>query len=157
MGQIQRRCQAGRGGGLAKQEALAQIATQLLQLGQLAGSLYALGGGGRITSYNVCYTKLLRALHPADLWLDYGDGHYPGLDSQPLLDEVLLPVCSPAYAQQMGLLADPGRLADCLLLHDVESIRQSDPHSEWRGWLAAAGLPADLARQHYSFTSYNFV
>lgn len=95
------------------------------------------------------------ALHPADLWIDYGDGHYPGLDSQRLLDEVLMPVCSPAYARQMGLLTDPTRLADCLLLHDVESIRQSDPHSEWRGWLATAGLPADLARQHYSFTHYD--
>ena len=47
------------------------------------------------------------ALHPADLWIDYGDGHYPGLDSLPLLDEVLMPVCSPAYAEQMGLLEAP--------------------------------------------------
>ncbi len=95
------------------------------------------------------------ALHPADLWIDYGDGHYPGLDSRLLLDEVLLPVCSPAYAEQMGLLDAPERLAACLLLHDVESIRQSDPHSEWRGWLAAAGLPAETGRHHYSFTHYD--
>ena len=53
---------------------------------------------------------------------------------------VLMPVCSPAYAEQMGLLEAPERLAACLLLHDVESIPQSDPRSEWRGWLTAAGI-----------------
>lgn len=95
------------------------------------------------------------ALHPADLWLDYGDGHYPGLESQKLLDEVLMPVCSPAYAEERGLLEAPERLVDCLLLHDVESIQQSDPRSEWRGWLAANGLEADLCPHHYSFTHYD--
>ena len=95
------------------------------------------------------------ALHPADLWIDYGDGHYPGLDSLPLLDEVLMPVCSPAYAEQMGLLEAPERLAACLLLHDVESIPQSDPRSEWRGWLAAAGIDEGSCRHHYSFTHYD--
>jgi LysR family transcriptional regulator, D-serine deaminase activator len=95
------------------------------------------------------------ALHPADVWIDYGDGHYPGLESQLLLDEVLMPVCSPAYAEAMRLQDAPARLADCLLLHDVESIRQSDPRSEWRGWLTEAGLDADTGRHHYGFTHYD--
>ena len=42
------------------------------------------------------------ALHPADLWIDYGDGHYPGLDSRLLLDEVLLPVCSRLMPSRWG-------------------------------------------------------
>ena len=66
-----------------------------------------------------------------------------------------MPVCSPAYAEQMGLLEAPERLANCLLLHDVESIPQSDPRSEWRGWLTAAGIAEGSCRHHYSFTHYD--
>ena len=95
------------------------------------------------------------ALHPADIWIDYGDGHYPGLESQKLFDEVLMPVCSPTYADEMGLRDNPARLAACLLLHDIESIQPSDPQSEWRGWLTSHGLDAGLCRHHYSFTHYD--
>lgn len=95
------------------------------------------------------------ALNPADIWIDYGDGHYPGLVSQKLFDEVLMPVCSPAYEVELGLRDAPERLAHSLLLHDTESIQPSDPQSEWRGWLASSGVETGLCRHHYSFTHYD--
>jgi len=94
-------------------------------------------------------------LYPSDVWIDYGDGHYPGLAVTPLLAETLLPVCSPDYAQRMGLAGRPTALYDCLLLHDVESIEQSDYRWEWRGWCAQAGLDDPERCREYSFTHYD--
>lgn len=95
------------------------------------------------------------SLYPADLWIDYGDGNYPNLTVTPLMDEVLMPVCTQQYADTMGLIDHPERLTECLLLHDVESIDQNDPKSEWRGWLEQEGLRVDTCHHHYSFTHYD--
>jgi LysR family transcriptional regulator, D-serine deaminase activator len=94
-------------------------------------------------------------LYPSDLWIDYGDGHYPGLSVTLLFDEVLLPVCSPDYARQMQLHDTPAALYDCLLLHDVESIEQSDYRWEWRSWFAQAGLGRLEHCREYNFTHYD--
>lgn len=94
-------------------------------------------------------------LHPAELWIDYGDGHYPHLSVTHLMDEVLMPVCSPNYAERMKLWDHPDRLQECLLLHNVESIEQTDRQSEWRGWLANHDLQSRSLNAGYSFTHYD--
>lgn len=67
-----------------------------------------------------------------DAALRYGPGGWPGVEAFPLGGEVLFPVCSPAYAQKLGL-AVPQDLARAQLL-------RSDLPQGWPEWLGAAGL-----------------
>lgn len=69
-----------------------------------------------------------------DLALRYGGGHWPGLRSHLLLQERLLPVAAPALAEALGPRAKPDALLRQPLLHDSDA-------SQWRAWLAAAGVP----------------
>lgn len=68
-----------------------------------------------------------------DLFIVFGDGHWPGHDVRHLYDVDFQPMCSPALLSMQGGL---GRAADVLqfrLLH----LRQPD---EWWHWLQANGV-----------------
>lgn len=67
-----------------------------------------------------------------DLAVRHGLGHYPGLISEKLLEDELVPVCHPSLARQAGGLATPADLRHCCLLHD-------EHRDDWRLWLTAAG------------------
>jgi DNA-binding transcriptional LysR family regulator len=66
-----------------------------------------------------------------DVALRLGRGPWPGVRAAPLMDEYLVPVCTPALARR---LREPGALARARLLHD------DDPNTRWQSWLEAAGL-----------------
>ena len=66
-----------------------------------------------------------------DLAIRYGQGGWPDVQQEPLMDDEMFPVCSPNY--RGGLLPQtPADLADCTLI--------SNPWQPWEPWLHAAGL-----------------
>jgi len=60
-----------------------------------------------------------------------GDGHWPGLISEPLFEADILPVCAPDMAQK---LKRPQDLAQATLLRVTHSMQ------DWPRWLTAAGV-----------------
>ena len=69
----------------------------------------------------------------ADLAIAWGDGQWPGLSVEPLLEIQVTPVLSPRLRQTAGGLAKPADLLRLPLLHQRDD-------SAWREWLEAAGL-----------------
>jgi len=77
-----------------------------------------------------------------DAGIRYGRGQWPGVRADWLMADEAFPVCSPALANGTRPLKCPEDLRDHVLLHT--SNANSD---DWRLWLTAAGLPADLSKQ----------
>jgi LysR family glycine cleavage system transcriptional activator len=77
-----------------------------------------------------------------DAAIRYGRGDWPGLHADWLMADQLFPVCSPALLTGKHPLRCPEDLRDHVLLHT--SNANSD---DWRLWLTAAGLPANISRQ----------
>jgi LysR family transcriptional regulator, glycine cleavage system transcriptional activator len=77
-----------------------------------------------------------------DAAIRYGRGDWPGLHADWLMADQLFPVCSPALLTSKRPLRCPEDLKDHVLLHT--SNANSD---DWRLWLTAAGLPANISRQ----------
>jgi LysR family glycine cleavage system transcriptional activator len=75
-----------------------------------------------------------------DAAIRYGRGHWPGLRADWLTADELFPVCSPALLAGNRPLRSPEDLRDHVLLH-TSNIYTDD----WRLWLTAAGLPANLS------------
>jgi LysR family glycine cleavage system transcriptional activator len=76
-----------------------------------------------------------------DAAIRYGRGHWPGLRADWLMADELFPVCSPALAKGDKPLACPQDLAHQTLLHTSGGY-----DDDWRLWLTAAGLPADISK-----------
>jgi LysR family glycine cleavage system transcriptional activator len=77
-----------------------------------------------------------------DAAIRYGRGQWPGLRADWLMADELFPVCSPSLLRGDKPLRQPEHLRGYPLLHT--SNANSD---DWRLWLTAAGLPADIAQQ----------
>jgi len=77
-----------------------------------------------------------------DAAIRYGRGQWPGLRADWLTADHLFPVCSPALLAGNRPLRRPEDLAHHTLLHS--SANYDD---DWRLWLTAAGLPANISRQ----------
>jgi LysR family transcriptional regulator, glycine cleavage system transcriptional activator len=77
-----------------------------------------------------------------DAAIRYGRGQWQGLRADWLMADELFPVCSPSLLNREKALRCPEDLRDHVLLHT--SNANSD---DWRLWLTAAGLPADLSKQ----------
>jgi LysR family glycine cleavage system transcriptional activator len=77
-----------------------------------------------------------------DAAIRYGRGQWPGLRADWLMADELFPVCSPSLLRGDKPLRQPQDLRGYPLLHT--SNANSD---DWRLWLTAAGLPADIAKQ----------
>ena len=72
----------------------------------------------------------------ADLAIRYGRGNYEGLKSEKLLDETVLPVCSPRLLEGPDAIRRPEDLKHHTLLHDESS--ENDPSCpDWASWLRA--------------------
>lgn len=69
-----------------------------------------------------------------DLAIWYGNGTWPGVISERLMNEHLVPVCSPGLLEAGKGLKQPGDLKHANLIHVLIRIGQ------WRNWLMAAGL-----------------
>jgi LysR family transcriptional regulator, glycine cleavage system transcriptional activator len=76
-----------------------------------------------------------------DAAIRYGRGQWQGVRADWLTADELFPVCSPALLNGEKPLRCPEDLRDHVLLHT--SNNDSD---DWRLWLTAAGLPADISR-----------
>lgn len=66
-----------------------------------------------------------------DVGLRVGRGDWPGLKTEKLLDQRVMPVCTPALAERIRQPAD--------LLH-LPILRENDQLAGWREWLAPHGL-----------------
>ena len=72
----------------------------------------------------------------ADFAIRYGRGNYDGLKSEKLLDETVLPVCSPSLLEGPDAIRRPEDLRHHTLLHDESS--ENDPSCpDWASWLRA--------------------
>ncbi|WP_166416925.1 LysR substrate-binding domain-containing protein [Cochlodiniinecator piscidefendens] len=72
----------------------------------------------------------------ADIFITWGDGDFPGMISEPLVNVLSAPVASPALLKQLGLPKIPGDLLKYPLIHQRDILG-------WEAWLAAAGVPTD--------------
>ncbi|WP_441243450.1 transcriptional regulator GcvA [Tardiphaga sp. 768_D3_N2_1] len=77
-----------------------------------------------------------------DAAIRYGRGQWPGLRADWLTADHLFPVCSPALLTGKKALRQPQDLAGHTLLHSSGGY-----DDDWRLWLTAAGLPADISKQ----------
>jgi LysR family glycine cleavage system transcriptional activator len=71
----------------------------------------------------------------ADLAIRMGKGPWPDVAAEPLMDERVYPVMSPAYWQQTGWPDKPADLSRLRLLHD------RDPQTAWETWRERFGPP----------------
>ncbi|MBB5369961.1 MULTISPECIES: DNA-binding transcriptional regulator DsdC [unclassified Janthinobacterium] len=86
-----------------------------------------------------------------DLAIHYGDGTFPGLAAQHLMDEWLAPVCSPAYACQHDLLDRPENLKNATILHDTLAWPACAPDAEWQLWATALSPTVTLPTRSLRF------
>lgn len=79
------------------------------------------------------------AREPIDMGVRYGSGRYAGLESTPLIQEEVFPVCSPRLLDGPRPLRAPGDLRHHVLIHTDWDARD-DTSPDWRMWLLAAGV-----------------
>jgi LysR family transcriptional regulator, glycine cleavage system transcriptional activator len=77
-----------------------------------------------------------------DVGIRYGRGQWAGLRADWLMADELFPVCSPALLSADKPLRCPEDLAHHTLLHSSGGY-----DDDWRLWLTAAGLPANISKQ----------
>jgi len=70
----------------------------------------------------------------ADVAVRYGQGDYPGVRSEILVDAGVVPVCSPALLAGVRPLTVPADLAHHTLIH-VERGPLEEPTPDWATWL----------------------
>ncbi|WFU11865.1 transcriptional regulator GcvA (plasmid) [Rhizobium sp. CB3090] len=77
--------------------------------------------------------------HGVDIGVRYGDGNWPGLVSEKLMDEEVFPVCSPGFPD-IANLTQPADFTRTTLIHDL-SVDPAIGFVTWEMWLSAAGVP----------------
>lgn len=85
-----------------------------------------------------------------DFAVRHGVGSWPELQAYRLLDDDLMPVCSPQLIAPHRTLADTSDLLEYPLLHD-------EHREDWALWCEAVGLEAHRARRGPVFTDCNGV
>lgn len=85
------------------------------------------------------YGYLDPARREFDLAIELIKGKIPTLQTEALMDEYLVPVCSPEYLAKHAFLKRPTDLARCTLLHDGHAWVGDSEDAEWRYWLNEAG------------------
>lgn len=96
------------------------------------------------------------ATEDVDCAIRYGPGVQGGLESERLLSEAVLPVCSPAFAAEHGLERGVEALAGAPVLHE-EGPEQDSSCPDWRTWLRAQGLSGRLARDGFRLTQSSLI
>lgn len=90
-----------------------------------------------------------------DVALEFLQSSVPALHAEVLMDEYLLPVCSPAYLRQHEPLSVPADLTHCTLLHDGDAWEAASEDAEWRHWLQQVGARGVDSHQGQFFTLAN--
>lgn len=75
-----------------------------------------------------------------DLAISFDDAPSSQLSHQFLMDEAILPVCSPQYAQRFELQSRPSHLLHCTLLHDRQAWSNDSGTDEWYSWAQHFGI-----------------
>ena len=83
--------------------------------------------------------------HRVDLAIYYDDEVYDDLISEHLLNETIIPVCSPYYAQQNDLYNKIENLSKCFILHDTQAWGYDSSFDEWESWSKHFSLPYDFS------------
>src|SRR5260370_848706 len=72
--------------------------------------------------------------------------HDEALEVEKLIDQSLVPVCSPAFVEKHGPFTSPDMLKGVPLIHD-DSLSSRAVMPNWADWFAAAGVrDADVSR-----------
>lgn len=69
-----------------------------------------------------------------DLALYFDDAPSAQLEHHFLMDEAILPVCSPDYARRFDLMGSLVNLPHCTLLHDRQAWSNDSGTDEWHSW-----------------------
>jgi LysR family transcriptional regulator, glycine cleavage system transcriptional activator len=85
-----------------------------------------------LLNHNNTFVDLADPRAFADIGIQWGKGHWAGVDAVKLWDERLVAVCSPEYRDRIGIEA-PSDVQRCTLLH-VDDKRM------WAEWLAGCGI-----------------
>ncbi|MGY6038821.1 DNA-binding transcriptional regulator DsdC [Aeromonas sp. AE23HZ002T15] len=86
-----------------------------------------------------------------DLTLYFDDKTPARLAIHPLMDEYMVPVCSPEYAEQHRLWNNPDNLQHCRLLHDRQAWGHDSEADEWRSWAEQVGLSLTDCQSNMGF------
>ncbi len=86
-----------------------------------------------------------------DLTLNFDARTPMGLAIHPLMDEFMVPVCSPQYASDHGLMGEVGNLQQCRLLHDRQAWGLDTDSDEWRTWGSHWHLSLEVCSSHMGF------
>jgi LysR family transcriptional regulator, glycine cleavage system transcriptional activator len=105
-----------------------------------------------LLNHNNTFVDLADPRAFADIGIQWGKGHWAGVDAVKLWDERLVAVCSPEYRDRIGIEA-PSDVQRCTLLH-VDDKRM------WAEWLAGCGIafrPAehDVGRSPFPVEFYH--
>jgi LysR family transcriptional regulator, glycine cleavage system transcriptional activator len=92
--------------------------------------------------------------HEFDVAVERVSERPPGFQFELLMDEQLLPVCTPQYARGQRL-RKPADLARCTLLHDAHAWLGGVDDAEWRYWLTHAGVSDVDSKTGQFFTLAN--
>jgi LysR family glycine cleavage system transcriptional activator len=102
------------------------------------GHFYARHSGIRLF-VNAAYGVFEPARREFDLAIELVKGRVSGMHSEVLMDEHLIPVCSPEYWRTHEFLKGPKDLERCNLLHDAQPWVGAPEDAEWRYWLDGVG------------------
>lgn len=97
------------------------------------------------------------AVDDVDLAIRYGAGRYPGLETELLMEESILPVCSPRLLQGANPLRTPHDLAHHPLLHDGSPDQDDMANTNWAMWLKAASVCDVDAKRGAKFNQSSLV
>jgi LysR family glycine cleavage system transcriptional activator len=86
------------------------------------------------------------AKEPIDASIRYGTGHWPGVRSNRLVVEKLVPLCSPGLAAGDSPLRSPDDLSNHILIHSEQRL------TSWSTWLRAAGFESVRPRRNIRFS-----
>ncbi len=87
--------------------------------------------------FDISYEVRNFEVDDVDVGIRFGTGRYPGLASDRLFDNVIIPVCSPKLLQQGPPLREPRDLFNHRLVH-IDWSRRGVTWPNWGMWMAAA-------------------
>lgn len=75
-----------------------------------------------------------------DLAIYFDDAPSSQLSHHFLMDEAIVPVCTPYYARQLQLTSNAANLRHCTLLHDRQAWSNDSGTDEWFSWAQQFGI-----------------
>lgn len=89
-----------------------------------------------------------------DLAVYYGATHYPDLERELLIEEQLVPVCTPEYLKRFPSLLTSKDWQDVTYLHASESTDVQNLFSEWRLWCEGVEISLPFEEKYYGFNTF---